>query len=80
MSKPQAKKRTKKVVLPIPGGFPAVGSYVKFYDNGWRHGRMDYAYNNVVKIHRPGKRDLKLVFADVEIPEDGVQIAEGPTV
>lgn len=60
--------RKKKVVEPLPAGFPAVGSYVRYYANGWRMGVLGFAEGKVAKIKRPGKRDLTIPIEDVEIP------------
>lgn len=75
MRKPQAKKRTKKVVVPLPEGFPAVGSLVRYYSEGWRTGTLDSTKGNTAfirpiagfKAAQPNR--VKVALSDVEIPK-----------
>lgn len=40
----------KKDAIPLPEGFPAVGSLVEFYDNGTRFGYLEDVTNGVAII------------------------------
>lgn len=69
MAEPQRKKRTKKVAVPLPEGFPAVGSYVTYYWEGRRMGTLISADGRIAIVTRPHKRNLTIPIEDVEIPK-----------
>jgi hypothetical protein len=58
----------RKVKIPLPEGFPAIGSYVSYYSNGWYHGTLKAVKGNQAIIERFIGRDVKIPLGDVEIP------------
>lgn len=62
--------RKKKEATPLPEGFPSIGSYVRYYHNGWYHGYLKAVTSGtLVTIERFQGRDVKVPVGDVEIPE-----------
>lgn len=62
--------RKKKELPPLPVGFPEIGTYVRFYHDGWYHGFLKSVTGGTVAvIGRFQGRDVKIPVADVEIPE-----------
>jgi hypothetical protein len=62
------KKKAEDVVV-LPEGFPTVGSYTRYYFEGWRYGKLVAVKGRTAVLERPGKRDLSIPITDVEIPE-----------
>lgn len=60
--------RKKKEVI-LPEGFPEVGSYTRYYHEGWYYGRLDKVEGGIAFMARPGKRDLKIPITDVEVSD-----------
>ncbi len=69
MTKPQGKKRIKKESIPLPEGFPVVGSYVGFYWEGWRHGLLEATNGITATIRISERKSRKIPISDVEIPQ-----------
>jgi len=59
----------RKPKIPLPEGFPPVGSYVRYYHEGWYHGVLKAMSNNLAIIERFRGNDVKIPLGDVEIPE-----------
>lgn len=59
----------RKPVVPLPAGFPAIGSYVRYYDDGWYHGYLrSTTGGKTATIERFHGRDVKIPVENVEIP------------
>lgn len=61
--------RKKKVEIILPVGFPAVGTFTRYYHEGWYYGRLKKVEGAVAFVERPGKRDLRIPITDVEVSE-----------
>lgn len=70
MAKPQRKKRTKKDAIPLPEGFPAVGSYVGYYWEGWRHGTLEATNGVTATIRLSERKSRKIPVGDVELVKE----------
>lgn len=67
----------RKIILPLPAGFPEVGEYVSYYDEGWRHGYLrSIIGGRTAVIERFIGRDVKVPVGDVEIPEKKGELDE----
>jgi hypothetical protein len=61
--------RKKKPVPPLPAGFPAIDSYVRYYREGWHQGYLRSTTDGkTATIERFKGRDVKIPIEDVEIP------------
>jgi hypothetical protein len=61
--------RKKKEVPALPPGFPAIGSYVRYYDDGWYHGYLRSVKSGTIATIEPFRgRDVKVPVSNVEIP------------
>lgn len=59
-------KHKLKEITPLPAGI-VIGGLVRYYDNGWRVGRLLKQEDSQVGIERPGKHRLVWVnLIDVE--------------
>jgi hypothetical protein len=59
----------RKVIVPLPENFPAVGTYVRYYHGGWYHGYLRSTKDGkIATIERFQGRDVKIPITDVEIP------------
>lgn len=56
--------------MPLPEGFPEVGTYVSYYWEGWRHGIMEATNGITVTIRISERKSRKIPIEDVEIPKE----------
>jgi hypothetical protein len=63
-------KRTRYVEEPLPEGFPAIGSLVRYYDEGWRHGYLVVVKRKVATIRTIGGtcQTAKFPITEIVIP------------